>query len=81
MAEPIHCTLLNLVRTVSRFAESDDEVTATVAYLVNSGKVQLCGNFAGAKIDLWSPPFSTNRKTWQWRRVATIFHRHEPQGI
>lgn len=44
MAEPIHCTLLNLVRTVSCFAESDDEVTATVAYLVNSGKVRLCGS-------------------------------------
>ena len=25
---------------------------ATIAYLVNSGKVRLCGTFAGATIDL-----------------------------
>ena len=29
-----------------------DEVVATVAYLVNSGRVRLCGTFAGAKIAL-----------------------------
>ncbi len=52
MATPITRTLLNLVQTVSCFTESDEEVTTTVAYLVNSGKVRLCRNFAGAKIDL-----------------------------
>ena len=45
-------TLLDLVRTVGSVTEDDREVVATVAYLINSGKVRLCGNFAGAKIDL-----------------------------
>ena len=45
-------TLLELVQTVSDYATNDDEVTATVAYLINSGKVRLSGNFAGAWIDL-----------------------------
>jgi hypothetical protein len=45
-------TLLDLIQAVSHFAVSDTEVVATVTYLVNSGKVRLCGNFAGAKIAL-----------------------------
>jgi hypothetical protein len=45
-------TLLDLVQTVSHFAVNDTEVVATVTYLVNSGKVRLGGNFAGAKIAL-----------------------------
>jgi hypothetical protein len=45
-------TLLDLVQTVSHFAKNDDEIVATVAYLINSGKVRLCGTFAGARIDL-----------------------------
>ena len=49
-------TLLDLVQAVSDFSASDAETVATVAYLVNSGKVRLCGNFAGARIDL-SVPF------------------------
>ena len=28
------------------------ETVATVVYLVNSGRVQLCGNFRGARFDL-----------------------------
>ena len=54
MATPRKTTLLNLVQTVSDYATSDAEVVATVVYLINSGKVLLCGNFAGAKITL--PP-------------------------
>jgi len=46
------CTLLELVQSVSEFALSDEEVVATVSYLINSGRVRLCGNFAGAKIAL-----------------------------
>jgi len=46
------CTLLELVQTVSESARNDEEVVATVAYLVNSGRVRLCGTFAGAKIAL-----------------------------
>ncbi len=45
-------TLLDLIRTISEYATNDEEIVATVVYLINSGKVQLCGTFAGAKIDL-----------------------------
>jgi hypothetical protein len=45
-------TLLDLVQTINDYATNEDEVVATVTYLVNSGKVLLCGNFAGARIDL-----------------------------
>ena len=45
-------TMLDLVTTVSEVADSEAEVVATVAYLINSGKVLLRGNFAGARIDL-----------------------------
>jgi hypothetical protein len=48
-------TLLDLVQAVSDFATNDEEIVATVAYLINSGKVLLCGNFAGARIDLSGP--------------------------
>ena len=57
MIKPKECTLLELVQSVSSVAESDEEVVATVVYLINSGRVRLCGNFAGAKIAL---PFSVN---------------------
>jgi hypothetical protein len=43
-------TLLELIQAVSDAARNDDEVVATVAYLINSGRVRLCGTFAGAKI-------------------------------
>lgn len=45
-------TLLDLVKVVSDHARSEAEVIATVAYLVNSGRVRLCGNFEGARFDL-----------------------------
>ena len=48
-------TLLDLVYSVGLFAKTEAEVVATVAHLVNSGRVQLCGNFAGAKISFESP--------------------------
>ena len=46
------CTLLELVQLVSESARNDDEVVATVAYLINSGRVRFCGIFAGAKVAL-----------------------------
>ena len=52
---PTQSTLLDLVYSVSLFAQTEAEVVATVAHLVNSGRVQLCGNFAGAKISFDSP--------------------------
>jgi hypothetical protein len=55
MATPSKMTLLDLVQAVSDFATNDEEIVATVAYLINSGKVLLCGNFAGARIDLSGP--------------------------
>ena len=45
-------TLLDLVNAVSDHAPSEAEVIATVVYLVNSGRVRLCGNFKGARFDL-----------------------------
>ena len=43
-------TMLELVSTVGDFARSEAEVIATVAHMVNSGLVELCGNFRGARI-------------------------------
>ncbi len=45
-------TLLDLVIAVWASAGSEAEVVATVARLVNSGEVTLCGNFHGARFDL-----------------------------
>ena len=45
-------TLLELVTAVTRVTDSDDEVIASVASLVNSGEAVLCGNFRGARFDL-----------------------------
>jgi len=47
-------TLLDLVTAVSTYAGSDAEVVATVVCLVNSGTVELCGTFRGARFDLAS---------------------------
>jgi hypothetical protein len=47
-----HTTLLDLVQAVSEYTHTDAEIVATVAVLINSGTVRLCGNFAGARIDL-----------------------------
>ena len=52
MTAQIECTLLDLIQTINRTTEDDQEVVATVVSLVNSGQVRLCGNFAGAKITL-----------------------------
>ena len=48
----LRCTLLELLEAVSEYADTDTETVATVVYLVNSGQVQLCGNFRGARFDL-----------------------------
>ena len=48
----LRSTLLELVEAVSDHAETDTEIVATVVYLANSGQVQLCGNFRGARFDL-----------------------------
>jgi hypothetical protein len=48
----LQSTLLDLVTAVSKYSASDAEVVATVVRLVNSGTVELCGNFRGARFDL-----------------------------
>ncbi len=45
-------TLLELVTMVSKYAQSDAEIVATVVHLVNSDTVRLCGTFRGAHFDL-----------------------------
>ncbi|HYC23715.1 MAG TPA: hypothetical protein VEI94_13470 [Candidatus Bathyarchaeia archaeon] len=45
-------TIAELVRAVAEFAQTDAEVAATVAHMVNTGSVRLRGKFAGARIDL-----------------------------
>jgi hypothetical protein len=64
------CTLLDLVQAVSDYATSDDEIVATVAYLINSGKVQLCGNFAGARINLSTPASPVLRASTLFRKFS-----------
>jgi hypothetical protein len=44
--------LLDVIQAVSEVAASDRETLATVADLINSGQVRLCGDSAGATIDL-----------------------------
>ena len=48
-------TLLDLVQTVGQFAKDDTETGMVVAHMINSGRVQLEGTFAGAKISYASP--------------------------
>ena len=43
-------TMLELIELVSEITESENEVVATVVHMVNSGMVELCGNFRGAKL-------------------------------
>ena len=48
----LNVTLLELVNAVSEHGRSEAEVIATVVYMVNSGRVRLCGTFKGARFDL-----------------------------
>ena len=52
MARSPYTRLVDLVETVSDVTTNDDETLATVAYLISSGKVRLCGGIPGATIDL-----------------------------
>lgn len=49
-------TMLDLVNAVSQDAQSEDELIATVVYMVNSGRVRLNGNFRGCRFDLDAMP-------------------------
>jgi len=72
MQTPASTTLLDLVQAVSQYTTRDDEVVATVAYLINSGKVRLCGNFAGARIDLTAP---TQRALHRSRHTTNVVQK------
>ena len=48
----LNMTLLDLVNAVSEHAGSEAELIATVVYMVNSGRVRLCGNFTGTRFHL-----------------------------
>ena len=68
----IRTTLLDLVQAVSEYAQTDAEVVATVVTLINSGKVRLCGNFAGARIQL-SAGEKEPMSSWPLIRVTRVF--------
>ena len=52
MARSRYRRLLDVIQVVREVAANDQETLATVADLINSGQVRLCGDFAGATIDL-----------------------------
>lgn len=43
--EPQSVTLLELVEAVSEVSDSEQEVIATVTYMLSSGRIRLSGNF------------------------------------
>jgi hypothetical protein len=45
-------TLLSLVQEALVYVDSDDEVVAVVADLLNSGRVRPGGTFAGKRVDV-----------------------------
>lgn len=55
METPTHTTLLDVIQSVNESAGNEQEAVATVTYLINSGRVRLCGTFAGAKINIRPP--------------------------
>ena len=59
---PTSCTLLELVLSVNNCTTSDVETVAVVTYLINSGRVRLCGTFAGAKISFSPTRTRCNRR-------------------
>jgi hypothetical protein len=48
--DPQTLTLLDLVTAIVDSGATESEVVATVARLVNSGRVRLVGNFLGADV-------------------------------
>jgi hypothetical protein len=52
MGSTRYLTLLDVIQAVGEVAASDQETLATVADLINRGQVRLCGDAAGATIDL-----------------------------
>ena len=44
-------TLLELVQAIASVTDDEREIVATVAHLLRSGRVRLCGNFRGVPIE------------------------------
>jgi hypothetical protein len=49
-SEPQPVTLLELIEAVSEVSESEQEILATVTYMLNSGRVRLSGSFRDSSI-------------------------------
>jgi hypothetical protein len=49
---PRRITLLELVAAIADCADSEEEVIATVTYLINTRQVLLVGNFCGADVEV-----------------------------
>ncbi len=64
MQKQIECTLIDLLQGVNRVTDDDQEVAAAVTALINSGKVRLRGNFAGAKISVSDSLDRFPEQTW-----------------
>jgi hypothetical protein len=48
--EPQSVTLLELIDAVSEVSDTEQEVVATVSYMLNSGRVRLAGSFRDTPI-------------------------------
>lgn len=48
---PVETTLLELVRAVDEVADNEDEVVATVLWMIRRGSVRLRGNFRGSMLE------------------------------
>jgi len=48
---PIRLTLLELVMAVGEVSESEDELIASVLYILQDGRVRLAGNFRESRFD------------------------------
>ena len=46
-------TLLELVQVLNEISDDEREVVATVLWMLESGRVRLCGNFRSAPIDVF----------------------------
>jgi hypothetical protein len=79
MATPSKVTLLDLVQAVNNYATNDDEIVATVASLVNSGKVLLCGNFAGARINIFVPAGTAHMPTLESQLMQEKVRKYSQQ--
>ena len=48
---PLPVTLLELIEAVNEVSANEREVLATVTFMLNSGRVRLCGNFRDTPLE------------------------------